>query len=140
MNAQATTFLEALLFRRYTAKLQFELGFWSAFDEAGTTSDDYADKLTGATGVRYPRDGHLADMDGGFYSADYLRAWIRHAQLRAHLIDAVGEDWWRNEQTGEVLRALFAEGTKPSSEEIAARLGYEPFDTTPLVDELISAQ
>ena len=138
-NAQATTFLEALLFRRYTAKLQFELGFWSRFDEAGTTSADYAERLTTATGVRYPSDGHLADMDGGFYSADYLRAWIRHAQLRAHLIDEVGEDWWRNPKTGEILRALFAEGTKPSSEEIAARLGFDPLDTAPLVGELTAA-
>jgi hypothetical protein len=137
-NAQATTFLEALLFRRYTAKLQYELGFWSNFDQAGTTSDDYSEKLTAATGVRYPREGHLADMDAGFYSADYLRAWIRHAQLRAHLIDEVGEDWWRSPKTGEVLRALFAEGTRPSSEEIAARLGYEPFDTAPLIHELVA--
>src|SRR5438874_4024107 len=138
-NAEATVFLEALLFRRYAAKLQFELGFWSSFENAGTTSDDYAEKLTAATGVRYLREGHLADMDAGFYSADYLRAWIRHAQLRAHLIDEVGDDWWRNAKTGEILRALFAEGTKPSSEEIAARLGYEPFDTTPLIAELTSA-
>jgi hypothetical protein len=135
-NAQATTFLEALLFRRYTAKLQFELDFWSSLDEADTASEDYAEKLTAATGVRYPADGHLADMDAGFYSADYLRAWIRHAQLRAHLIDEVGDDWWRSPQTGEILRALFTEGTKPSSEEIATRLGYEPFDTTPLISEL----
>jgi hypothetical protein len=135
-NAQATTFLEGLLFRRYTAKLQFELGFWSAFADAGTTSDDYAEKLTAATGVRYPKDGHLADMDAGFYSADYLRAWIRHAQLRAHLIDEVGDDWWRSPKTGKILRALFAEGTRPSSEEIAARLGFEPFDTAPLIAEL----
>jgi hypothetical protein len=135
-NAQGTIFLEALLFRRYTAKLQFELGFWSAFDGAGTTSEDYAEKLTAATGVRYPSDGHLDDMDAGFYSADYLRAWIRHAQLRAHLIDEVGEDWWRDPRTGEILRALFTEGTKPSSEEIAARLGFEPYDTTPLIAEL----
>jgi hypothetical protein len=136
-NAQATIFLEALLFRRYAAKLQFELGFWSNLDEAGLTSDDYAEKLTKATGVRYPSDGHLADMDAGFYSADYLRAWIRHAQLRAHLVDTVGEDWWRRPETGEVLRALFAEGTKPSSEDMAARLGYQPYDTAPLVAELI---
>ena len=27
-----------------------------------------------------------SDMDAGFYSADYLRAWIRSAQLRRHLI------------------------------------------------------
>src|SRR5947208_4535305 len=56
-NAQATVFLEALLFRRYTAKLQFELGFWSSFEEAGTTSEDYGEKLTAATGVRYHSDG-----------------------------------------------------------------------------------
>jgi len=135
-NAQATVFLEALLFRRYTAKLQFELDFWSSFDEAGTSSDDYSEKLTAATGVRYPSAVQLAGMDGGFYSADYLRAWIRHAQLRAYLIEQVGADWWRSEQTGEILRALFAEGTRPSSEEIAARLGYEPYETAPLVAEL----
>ncbi len=138
-NAQATRFLEALLFRRYTAKLQFELGFWSRFEDAGTTSEDYAQRLTSATGVRYPSDAHLADMDAGFYSADYLRAWIRHAQLRAHLIDTVGEDWWRSPETGETLRALFAEGTRPSSEEIAERLGFEPYDTSPLIAELTTA-
>jgi hypothetical protein len=137
-NAEATVFLEALLFRRYTAKLQFELGFWSNFDDAGVTSDDYAARLSSATGVRYTPDGHLADMDAGFYSADYLRAWIRHAQLRSYLVDEVGEEWWRSPQTGELLRDLFAEGTRPSSEEIAARLGFESYDTAPLIAELTS--
>jgi hypothetical protein len=75
-------------------------------------------------------------MDGGFYAADYLRAWIRHAQLRAHLTREVGEDWWRSPKTGEVLRALFAEGTKPSSEQIAARIAFAPYDTAPLIAEL----
>jgi len=135
-NAEGTVFLEALLFRRYAAKLQYELGFWSDFDSAGLVSDDYSRRLTGATGIRYPRDGHLDDMDAGFYSADYLRAWIRHAQLRAHLVREVGDDWWRRSETGELLRDLFREGTKPSSEEIARRLGYEPFDTGPLIREL----
>ena len=135
-NAEATVFLEALLFRRYTAKLQYELGFWSDFEHAGLTSDDYSRRLTAATGVHYPREGHLDDMDAGFYSADYLRAWIRHAQLREHLIREVGDDWWRSPATGELLRELFSEGTKPSSEEIARRLGYEPFDTGPLIREL----
>jgi hypothetical protein len=138
-NAEATVFLEALLFRRYTAKLVFELGFWSRFDEAGLESDDYAERLTAATGLRYPRDGHLADMDAGFYSADYLRAWIRHAQLRTYLVQEVGEDWWRRRETGEILRKLFEEGTRPSSEEIAARLGFQPFDTAPLIRELVAS-
>jgi hypothetical protein len=139
-NAEATVFLEALLFRRYAAKLEVELGFWSDFAAVGTESDDYARRLTEATGMVYRPDGQLADMDAGFYSADYLRAWIRHAQLRAHLVDEIGPEWWRSRETGDLLRELFAEGTRPTSEEIAARLGYEPLDTRPLVAELIAAE
>jgi hypothetical protein len=135
-NAEATVFLEALLYRRYEAKLRFELAFWSAFD--GTEGDPglYEQYLTEATGVRYRRDNYLADMDEGFYSADYLRAWIRSAQLRAYLVREIGDDWWRNPKTGELLRALFAEGTKPTSEEVAGRLGFDPLDCGPLLHEL----
>jgi hypothetical protein len=139
-NAEATLFLEALLYRRYTAKLRYELGFWSTFaEEGGRSPRDYATLLTEATGIRYDPRGYIADMDSGFYSADYLRAWIRSAQLRTHLIREIGEDWWRSEQTGEILRDLFAEGTQPTSEEIARRLGFDPFDTGPLVADLSSA-
>ncbi|MDQ2985044.1 MAG: hypothetical protein M3R70_14150 [Actinomycetota bacterium] len=135
-NAEATVFLEALLFRRYTAKLQFELEFWSRFDEDGGTPKGYSERLTAATGLVYREDGYLADMDAGFYSADYLRAWIRAAQLRAYLEQEIGEEWWQRPETGERLRSLFAEGTRPSSEEIAARLGFDPLDTSPLLAEL----
>jgi hypothetical protein len=135
-NAEATTFLEAVLFRRYTAKLQFELDFWGRFNDNGGGPDGYEERLTEATGIRYRADAYLGDMDAGFYSADYLRAWIRSAQLRDYLLREVGEDWWRNAETGERLRALFTEGTRPSSEEIAARLGYQPLDISPLLHEL----
>jgi hypothetical protein len=136
-NAQVTVFLEALLYRRYTAKLRYELGFWSSFAaEKGTSPRDYATLLTEATGIRYDERNYLADMDAGFYSADYLRAWIRSAQLRAYLVREVGENWWRSPQTGDLLRELFHEGTKPTSEEIASRLGFEPLDTAPLVADL----
>jgi hypothetical protein len=136
-SAQATVFLEALLYRRYTAKLRYELGFWSAFDEErGRSERDYSTLLTEATGIRYDPRNYLSDMDSGFYSADYLRAWIRSAQLRMVLLREVGDDWWRDERTGEILRELFLEGTRPTSEEIAARIGYDPLDTGPLVEDL----
>jgi hypothetical protein len=135
-NAEATTFVEALLFRRYTAKLQFELEFWDRFEEDGGTPGGYSERLTAATGLRYPAENYLSDMDSGFYSADYLRAWIRSAQLRHYLVEEVGEDWWRSPETGERLRALWHEGTRPTSEEIAERLGFDPLDTAPLLHEL----
>ena len=139
-HAEATTFLEALLYRRYTAKLGFELEFWSRFREDGGTPAGYEERLTAATGIRYPASQYLSDMDAGFYSADYLRAWIRSAQLRARLRRDVGDDWWRRPETGELLRALFREGTRPTSEEIAARLGVDPLDTEPLVAELAAVR
>ena len=135
-NAEATTFLEALLFRRYAAKLGFELAFWDRFGADGGTPDGYSAALTAATGIRYPAENFLSDMDSGFYSADYLRAWLRAAQLRAYLRSEVGDGWWRSRETGEFLRVLFREGVRPSSEEIAARIGFEPLDSEPLQEEL----
>jgi hypothetical protein len=138
-NAEATRFLEGTLFRRYTAKLRFELGFWDRFADDGGTPEGYSSLLEDAIGIRYPRENFLSDMDAGFYSADYLRAWIRSAQLRTYLIEQVGAGWWRSPQTGDLLRDLFREGTRPSTNEIAARLGYEPLDVEPLVAELQGA-
>jgi hypothetical protein len=134
-NAEAPVFLEAMLYRRYTAKLQFELEFWSDFPD-GAGGEQYSKRLTDATGIRYRPDAFLSDMDAGFYSADYLRAWIRSSQLRTYLVREIGDDWWRNPKTGDHLRELWREGTKPSSEDIAARMGFEPLDTGPLIAEL----
>jgi hypothetical protein len=138
-RADAARFLEVLLFRRYTAKLHYELELWADFEQAPDHAQAYAENQRRATGIRYRPDGYLADMDGDFYSADYLRAWLRTAQLRAHLREAIGPDWWRRGETGELLRGLFAEGTRPTSEDIAARIGYDPLDAEPLLEELVPA-
>ncbi|HEX6724194.1 MAG TPA: hypothetical protein VF073_03030 [Gaiella sp.] len=138
-NADAARFSNTILFRRYSAKLGYEMDFWTRFPTDGGTPDGYEERLTAATGVRYPAANHLADMDAGFYSADYLRAWIRSAQLRAHLRREVGEDWWRRPETGALLRGLFREGTRPTTEQIAERIGFDPLDTAPLVAELDAA-
>ncbi len=135
-HAEATRFLEAILFRRYAAKLGYELELWSDFEHAPAYADTYAERLRAATGVRYRPDNYVADLDEGFYSADYLRAWIRTAQLRAYLRAEIGEDWWERPETGEFLRALFLHGTRPSSEDVAAQIGFDPLDTAPLLTEL----
>ena len=139
-HAEGTRFLEVLLFRRYVAKLAYELELWSDFEHAPDYAPVYAERLRLAIGFRYRPDAYLADLDDGFYSADYLRAWVRTAQLRAHLRAEIGTDWWERAETGELLRGLFREGTRPSSEEIAARTGYAPLDTEPLLDELAAAR
>jgi hypothetical protein len=134
-NAEAAHFVETLLFRRYVAKLGYELEFWSSFWDGAAPPERYEELLTEATGVRYRGDYYLSDMDAGFYAADYLRAWIRSAQLRDYLRREIGGHWWQDTRTGELLRSLFTEGTKPTSEAIAARLGYGATDVTPLLAE-----
>jgi hypothetical protein len=138
-NAEAATFLDVFMFRRYLAKLLFELDFWSRFPEDGGTPEGYAERLTESTGLGYRSDRYLADMDSGFYSADYLRAWIRSAQLRSYLRETVGDDWWRRAETGAFLRELWLEGLRPSSEEMAARIGFDPLDVGPLLAEQTAA-
>jgi hypothetical protein len=138
-RAEATRFLDALLFRRYVAKLRYELRLWGDFEHATRYDADYEELISAASGFRYQRSNYLADLDDGFYSADYLRAWIRAAQVRAHLRTAIGPDWWRRAETGTFLRDLFAEGTRPSSEDVARQVGFDPLDTAPLVAELAGA-
>jgi hypothetical protein len=136
-RADATRFLDVLLFRRYAAKLAYELEIWADLANAPDYASSYAENLRSATGFRYRPDGYLADMDDGFYSADYLRAWIRSAQLRAYLREKVGPQWWERPETGKFLRGLFLEGTQPSSEDIATRIRFSPLDTGPLLEESV---
>ncbi len=132
-NAEAAHFVELLLFRRYEAKLRYELEFWSANGDGTGMPARYSELLTEAAGIHYPPGNYLADMDDGFYSADYLRAWIRSSQLRDRLQSDFGDGWWHDGRTGNLLRELWGEGTRPTSEEIAARLGFDALDTGPLV-------
>ncbi len=129
-------FLYTFIVRRYAAKLQFELDFWSRFADDGGTPDGYVERLTEATGFVHRSSSYLADLDAGFYSADYLRGFVRAAQLRSYLVEHVGEDWWCRRETGAFLSELFTEGTKPSNEEIADRIGFAAEDVEPLVAEL----
>jgi hypothetical protein len=135
-HVEAVRFLHTFIVRRYAAKLGFEVDFWSRFADDSGTPDGYVERLTEATGFVHRPSSYLADLDAGFYSADYLRGFIRAAQLRVYLVEHVGEDWWCRRETGDFLRELFTEGTKPSNEDVADRIGFAAEDTLPLVAAL----
>ena len=136
-NAEATVFMEALLFRRYAAKLQFELDFWGRFAEDGGTDG------------RLRRAAHRGDRDGVPRARASWPTWTRastppttcaRGSARPSCARTSSARWatsgGRASETGDRLRELFREGTKPSSEEIAGRIGFEPLDTGPLLAEL----
>jgi hypothetical protein len=125
---------EQLLYqRRYAAKLSYELVLHG---EAAPGWDDlagrYADALTAAVGVPWPRETFLVDVDPFFYAACYIRAWALEAALRAHLRARFGEAWWDEPEAGALLRGLWAQGQRLPAEELLTELGGGALDLAAL--------
>ena len=129
---------ELFLVRRYAAKLGYELDFFEDPLEEGRNRELYATTLSGATRFLYAPQNYLNDMDAGYYSADYLRAWVTESMLRHHLEHAYGEEWFAHPEAGAFLRGLWATGERKENEIVARMIGYEPLDTTHLVGNLLN--
>ena len=103
--------------RRYAAKLAYELELHS-----GAALDSLPAPLRGAAGralgVPYPASDYLDDVDGGFYCTCYLRAWAFESQLRDHLREQFGSDWFRRRQAGSLIRELWSLGQAHTADEL----------------------
>ncbi|MFQ6106177.1 MAG: M3 family metallopeptidase [Thermoplasmata archaeon] len=129
-------YLTKLFFlRRYSAKLKYEMQIHtkgvSGMDEV------YKKTLEDALVFRHPPNHYLNDMDDGFYTAQYLRAWIFEAQLRAVLQEKFGDEWFLDSAAGDYLKDLWATGQKYDIVELAQMIGYSGLDINPLVDEIV---
>jgi hypothetical protein len=105
------------LLRRYSAKLLYEIEFHAAADVT-TMQPRYVELLADALKVTPSETDYLADLDDGFYAANYLRAWAFEAQLRAYLREKFGNAWFARRDAGSFLRELWSEGQKPTADEI----------------------
>lgn len=123
-----------LLVRRYCGKLRYELQL-HATDQLAPMAGAYARELQAATCLPYRAAYFLTDLDPGFYSAEYLRAWIAEAQLRQHLMRQFGRRWWASPEAGRFLRSLWAWGNRYNAVELVQMLGYDGLDPGPLVAE-----
>jgi hypothetical protein len=128
---------ELFLVRRYAAKLGYELLFFEEPLEEGRNRELYATTLSAATRFIYAPQNYLNDMDPGYYSADYLRAWITEAMLRHHLEGTYEEDWFAYPKAGSFLRDLWAAGESKENEDIARMIGHEPLDPAFLVEQFL---
>ncbi|UCG85124.1 MAG: hypothetical protein JSW71_14430 [Gemmatimonadota bacterium] len=114
---------ELHLVRRYAAKLLYELSLHrSNFVGLGS---EYAERLSEATLFEYSEGDYLIDVDPGFYSARYLRAWQMEARLSAALRERYDTDWFRNPQAGAFVRELMARGQdRPADRLIEEETGW----------------
>ncbi|MDQ3855790.1 MAG: hypothetical protein M3281_05270, partial [Chloroflexota bacterium] len=131
---------ELFMVRRYISKLLYELEFFRDPLNESRNRQLYADCLGAATQLIYSPQNFLNDMDAGYYSADYLRAWITEAMLRHHLESEYGGSWFASPEAGKLLRNLWATGETKENEDIARLFGYEPFDTSYLAAQFLSME
>ena len=103
--------------RRYSAKLLYELEFHSA-DDVGGMPKRYSEILGDALKFEISEANYLADIDSGFYVTAYLRSWAFESQLRDHLRERFGSDWFAQREAGSLLRELWSLGQKPTADEL----------------------
>ena len=124
---------ELMLARRHCALLAHEVELergWGREPE-GRARERFAGLMSEACGVAVAGDRSLREPDPGFYAARYLRGWMLASLWRRDLSEAFGPDWAGVPETGERLRALWAEGQRRGAGHLAReeagaeRLGFE---------------
>src|SRR5207237_4524543 len=105
------------LVRRYCAKLLYELELHAAEDVRPLASR-YVELLRDALKIEPSPTDWLADVDGGFYVTEYLRAWAFEAQMRFYLRERFGSEWFTKREAGSQLRDLWSLGQKQTADEI----------------------
>lgn len=119
----AAGFEELHFLRRYCAKLLYEKAIYGGEFSWDQLPDLYVSLLTQATGFEYTAADAFVDVDPGFYSARYLRAWQLQSILDEELTARFDSDWFRNPGAGPwMIAELFSSGQKHTAEETAARV------------------
>jgi hypothetical protein len=112
------------MIRRYAAKLTYEVELHSGGPATMQRMPErYAQWLTENLGFRYSPESWLDDVDPGFYSSQYLRAWMLEAQLRERWREQHGERWWGPGKAGDELRTLWSLGQALPAHLLATELG-----------------
>jgi hypothetical protein len=95
--------------------------------------------LRDATKVEPSASDYLGDIDDGFYASEYLRAWAFEAQLRAYLRERFGNAWFARREAGSLLRELWAEGQKPTADELLHDVAGERLELAAVGDRIREA-
>jgi hypothetical protein len=118
--------------RRYGAKLLYEQELHSGEDPASR----YTGMLGSALKVGIAPERYLEDVDGAYYAAQYLRAWIFEVQMRDYLEREYGPAWSAKPAAGRFLMDLWRQGQRDNVVELARQMGYEGLNLEPLTEEL----
>jgi hypothetical protein len=136
-NEYAAEGMMWLLFfvRRYAAKLLYELEFFDDGDFEAMPRR-YVELLGDATKIEPSAANYLGDIDAGFYVYSYLRSWAFEAQLRDHLRGRFGTEWFASREAGSLLRELWAEGQRPTADELLHEVSGSEIEMEAVTDRV----
>jgi hypothetical protein len=110
--------------RRYCAKFLYELEL-HAGSELEAMRPRYVEWMREATKIEPAEADFLADVDTGFYSSCYLRAWALEAQLANFLKHEFGRAWFTRREAGSLLEELWREGQRLTADELLREVAGE---------------
>jgi hypothetical protein len=108
--------------RRYCAKVLYELELHEASDDLAPLRNRYVEILSDALKIEPSGTDYLGDVDSGFYSTEYVRAWAFEAQLKRFFREKFGSTWFTRRDAGSLLRELWSEGQRLTADEILDEL------------------
>ena len=121
--------------RRYAAKFLYELEL-HADTELESMGARYVERMHDALKIEFADVDFLADVDSGFYSSSYLRAWAFEALLRSFLREEFGTAWFTRREAGSLLQELWAEGQKPTADELLGEVAGAELDLGAVADRI----
>jgi hypothetical protein len=121
--------------RRYAAKFLYELELHGE-TELESMRARYAERMYDALKIEVSEVDFLADVDTGFYSSSYLRAWAFESLLRSFLREEFGRAWFTRREAGSLLRELWAEGQKPTADELLAEVAGAELDLSAVAERI----
>lgn len=126
--------------RRRCASHNYEIELHGHFQlRSEQLAANHSDAISQATRFRRSPALYLADVDDGFYSAAYLRAWAFEVTLREHLRTRYGRRWWASRKAGDELIDLWNTSSRYTVEELARLIGFGEISFELLAESLIAA-
>jgi hypothetical protein len=126
--------------RRRCGSIRYEIELHDSSElRSEQLSATYAEAISQAMGFRRDRALYLMDVDDGFYSAAYLRAWAFEASLREYLRTRYGRRWWASRKCGDELIDLWNTSSRYTVEELARLLGLGEISFDLLAENLTAA-
>lgn len=126
------------ILRRFCGKLLYELEVFSKENDAEVLQEKYVTIMEEAVKIKVNPQNFLLDLDLGFSTPQYIKAWIYEGYLRDYLQNNFGMDWFTNKKSGDKLISLWENGQALTCEEIIKQLGYNEFNEDILIKQFHS--